>query len=215
MTYEELIAAVSNIIQDDSFSEIDIGKYLNQGQLEIAGGMLSALGDWITPPLPGLFKIDTVSTATDAAYVSLPSDFQRSLQFAASASGYELDIANTFIQFSETYPLLDRSGRIAEVAVFGGLLYYQGIPTTSEDITIHYYRSPTDMSDNDDTPDGIPTHLQRPLLVNYAAWKIYELIEDDFQEPGQNIQRYQNLFYQALQLLERSVPYETRGMMLI
>lgn len=215
MTFEELKDAVSNIIQDGGFSDTDIGTYLNQAQREIAGGMQSALGDWITPPLPKLFTIDTITTATDLAYVDLPFDFHRGPQFVASSSGYEIDIANSFIAFSETYPLLDRTGRISEVCAFGGLFYYQGIPTTEENVTIHYYKEPTDMESNDDEPSAIPMHLHKPLLVNHAAWKIYELIEDDFQEAGQNIQRYQALFYQALRLLELSIPYDTRGMMLI
>lgn len=215
MTFKELKDAVSGIIQDSSAFPGDvIGTYLNQAQLEIAGGMQSALGDWITPPLPGLFKIDTITTVTDAAYVSMPTDFQRSLQFVASSSGYEIDIAPSFISFSETYPLLDQTGRISEVIEHGGLFYYQGIPLTAEDVTLHYYRIPTDMVNDEDEPDGIAGHLQRSLLVNHAAWKIFELIEDDSVEPGLNTQRYQALFLLALKRLELSVPYDTRGMML-
>jgi len=215
MTFAELIAKVSTIIQDDSFTDEDIGVYINQAQAEIAGGMQSALGSWQTPPLPQLFTIGTVTTVTDAAYVSMPVNFQRSLQFAAAASGYEINLAESFLSFSETYPLLDQSGRISEVVEFGGNFYYQGIPTTAENVTVHYYRSPVDMEDDDDTPDGIPLHLQHSLLVNHAAWRIFDVIEDDFSEPGINTQRYQNSFYTALQLLELSIPYENRGMNLI
>jgi hypothetical protein len=215
MTYEELIAKVALIIQDGSFTDSDIGGYINQAQHEIAGGMQSALGDWITPPLPQLFTIDTVTTVTDAAYVSMPVTFHRSLQFAAASGGYEIDIAPSFLSFSETYPLLDQSGRISEVVEFGGNFYYQGIPTTAEDVTLHFYRLPVDMEDDDDTPDGIPLHLQSSLLVNHAAWKIFDLIEDDFSEPGINTQRYQASFYTALKILELTIPYENRRMNLI
>lgn len=215
MTYAELISKVSNIIQDDSFSDTDIGEYLNQAQTEVAGGMLSVLGNWITPPLPQLFTIETVTTAIDSAYVSMPTTFQRSLQFAASSAGYEIDIAASFIGFSETYPLLDQIGRISEVAEFGGNLYYQGIPSIAEDLTIHFYRQPIDMDDDDDVPDGIPNHLQSSLLINHAVWKIFDLIEDDFSEPGLNTQRYQTKFYDALRILELTIPYETRGMELL
>lgn len=215
MTYAELIAKVSNIIQDSSFSDLDIGEYINQAQTEVAGGMLSVLGNWITPPLPQLFTIETITTAIDSAYVSMPTTFHRKLQFAASSAGYEINIAESFISFSETYPLLDQIGRISEVAEFGGNLYYQGIPAIAEDLTLHYYRAPTIMDDEDDIPDGIPLHLQSSLLVNHAAWKIFALIEDGLEEPGINTQRYQEHFYAALKILELSIPYETRGMSLL
>ena len=215
MTYAELIAKVSNIIQDSSFSDLAIGEYLNQAQAEVAGGMLSTLGSWITPPLPRLFTIGTVTTSIDSPYVSMPATFQRSLQFAASSAGYEIDITSSFISFSETYPLLDQIGRISEVAEFGGNLYYQGIPNVAEELTVHFYRAPTIMDDDDDVPDGIPIHLQSSLLINHAAWKIFDLIEDDFSEPGINTQRYQTMFYDALKILELTIPYESRGLELL
>jgi len=215
MNYEELISKVALIIQDNAFTEDIIGEYLNQAQTEIAGGMQSALGNWITPPLPNLLTIGTVTTDTTDAYIDMPTNFQRTLQFAASSKGYELNIAESFISFSETYPLLNQSGRISEVITVGNVLYYQGIPTEEEEITLHYYRKPVDMVVDSDQPDGIPLPLQVELLKNHAVWKIFDLIEDDFSEPGLNTQRYQALFMQALKVLELSIPYETRGMMLI
>lgn len=212
MIYKDLIDNVALIIQDPTFTRDIIGSYLNQAQLEIAGGMQSTLGSWITPELPNLFTIDTITTSVDLAYVDLPIDFHRSLQFAASSKGYEIDIANSFISFSETYPLLNKTGNISEIIAFGGSLYYQGIPSIPEDITIHYYKVPTDMVADDDEPSCLPLHLQRPLLVNHAVWKLYELIEDDLTKGGQNIQQYQTIFNQALRLLELSVSYDTKIM---
>lgn len=213
-TLAELKAFVQRIIQDSSFDN-DIVTYLNQAQLEIAGGMQSALGDWITPPLPELLTIGTVTTSVEAAYVSMPDDFQRALQFVASSSGAEIDIEDSFISFSETYPLLNQSGSITSVIEKGNKFYYQGIPTMAEDVTIHYYKYPTDMSLTTDKPDGIPKHLQKELLVNHVCWKIFELIEDGMEGPGPNTQRYMELFYRALKTLELSIPYPNRGMNLL
>lgn len=318
-TLAELVSYVERIIQDSSFTESDIISYLNQAQLEIAGGMQSALGDWITPPLPDLLTIGTITTDADdyayttyaeikslisaddtlvftyndveisvtcsgdystlqtdidtelvsnafntndvvvswsdtnliltcnnvastdtivggiytdtdlsnettpvdtayveaAAYVSMPSNFQRDLQFAASSNGAEIDIADSFIEFSETYPLLNQVGSITSVIEKGNNFYYQGIPSEAENVTIHYYREPDDMTDDADEPDGIPKHLQRSLLVNHACWKIFELIEDGIEGPGPNTQRYMGLFHNALKMLELSIPYNNRGMNLL
>lgn len=213
-TFAELQIYVEKIIQDTSLNSM-IGTYLNQGVMEIAGGMQSALGDWITPPLPELLTIDTITTATDTAYVSMPTNFQRELQFVANSSGAEIDIEENFILFSETYPLLNQSGSVSAVIEKGNKFYYQGIPTSETDLTIHYYRYPVMMNLITDEPDGIPKHLQRSLLVNYTAWKIFELIEDGLEGPGVNTQRYMELFYRALKVLELTVPYPTRGIDLI
>ena len=216
MTFSELIQAVQRNIQDDSrISNIigsHIGDMINRSVLEIAGGMKSVLGSWITPPLPELLTIGTVDTATDAAYVSMPDNFQRQLQFVASSEGNEIDIAESFISFAETYPLLDKSGSVTECCEVGGNFYYQGIPSASIEITIHYYQSPTDMSADADEPDGIPSHLHESLLVNYTCWKIFDLIKDmSIEQLDVITEPFRVRFYHALEILELSIPYEIRG----
>ena len=216
MDLETLVDEVELIIQDSSFTKPAIITRLNESQLEIAGGLPSSLGSWLTPPLPELLTIGKVNTVTDAAYVAMPDGsgdyaaFQRNLQFVASSAGVEIDIADSFTSFVETYPLLDKSGSITECCEFGNKFYYQGIPTAAEEVTIHYYRFPTDMVEDDDEPDGIPKHLHRGLLVNHVCWKIYELIEDGTEEPGANTKKYLDLFLASVYKLELFVPYENR-----
>jgi hypothetical protein len=210
MQLSELRTKVVNIIQDESFTSDDIDGYLNEVQQEVAGGIQSSLGSWITPPLPALLTIDTITTETDVAYVDMPATFQRNLQFVASSDGNEIDIAESFISFVETYPLLDKSGTVTECCEFGNLFYYQGIPTSAATITLHFYRFPVDMEDDTDEPDGIPSHLHRGLLVNGACWKIFELIEDSTDGNKPNTEKYMNLFLSATRTLELTIPYENR-----
>lgn len=210
MTLEELRAAVEYIIDDDSFTPNMINGYLNEVQNEVAGGLQSTLGSWITPPLPGLLTIDTITTSTIAAYVAMPVTFQRNLQLAVSSAGNEIDIAESFISFSQTYPLLDQSGSITECCEFGGNFYYQGIPTTAATVTLHFYRFPVDMTDGSDEPDGIPSHLHRGLLVNGACKRIYEMIEDGTDGNKPNTDKYEKLFLISARLLELTIPYENR-----
>jgi hypothetical protein len=212
-TYEELIERTALKVQDAALADI-FGDLINQGVAEISGGMQSALGDWITPPLPDLFTIDTVDTDTANGFVAMPDTFQRDLQLAVKATGQEIDIANSFIEFTETYPLLNKSGTISEVVEHGGLLYYQGIPTVSETVTLHFYRAAVPMVDNNDIPDGIPLHLQIPLLTNFASWKAYEIIEDGLEGDNPNTQKFMGFFFSALKTLELSIPAYTRGLFL-
>jgi len=144
----------------------------------------------------------------------MPADFQRDLQFVASSFGSEIDISDSFIEFVETYPLLNKSGRISEVIEHGNKLYYQGIPTVSETVTLHYYRKPVNMINDGDYPDGIPQHLQIPLLVNFACWKAFEHLEDGIEGETPNTIKFKNLFLEAMRTFELSLPSYTRGLML-
>ena len=314
-TLSALIEIVETIIQDTSLESL-IPTFLNQGQLEIAGGMDSVFGDYITPPLPKLLTIGTVNTdsidaaystyaavktpmsaadtlvftyndvemtvtltgdystlqtdvntalvagaatagdvvvswsSTDliltcagtvasdtivggtytdtdlsatvtptdtvlvaaAAYVAMPTTFQRDLVFAAGSNNVEIDIGNSWVEFMESNPLLSRSGSIYEVIEQGDNLYYQGIPTTSETVTVHFYRKPVDMSGDDAVPDGIPASLQIPLLVNYACKELFNLIEDGIEDPQTNTRKHEALFARALKTLELSIPADTRSL---
>ncbi len=219
MTFAELILAVQDIVQNDSRLSIITGEkiaaMLNRATLEIAGGMSSVLGSWITPPLPALFTIGTINTAVDSSFVSMPDDFHRNLQFVSSSTKTEIDLADSFISFSETYPLLNKSGSITECIEFGNNFYYQGIPTTIESVTLHYYRKPIDMVADTDLPDGLPIHLHNGLLVNYVCWQIFDLMKDLSMENFEQVTKpFKDRFYENLQILELSIPYENRELSL-
>ena len=212
-TFEELIARTNLIVQDSSLLTV-LGDFINQGVYEIAGGMQSTLGSWITPPLPELFSIGTVNTNITFAYVDMPETFHRSLQLVASENGRAIDIEHSFIDFTDTYPLLNKVGNISAVIEHGKKLYYQSIPTESEELTLHFYRKPINMINDDDVPDGIPEHLQMNLLPYYAAWKAFNFIEDGIEAESMNVKRYMELFYSSLRVLELSIPDYTRSLYL-
>ena len=90
-TLGELVSRVQKIFPTDSFTEDEIIDLLNDCVQELAGGMQSSLGDFVTPPLPKLFTIATINTDLVAAFVNMPDTFQRSLVFVADAQGNEVD----------------------------------------------------------------------------------------------------------------------------
>lgn len=208
-TLAQLKSKVSDVIKDTHIRTSSVTKYLNTGMTEIAGGLPSTLGNFLTPPLPNLLTIDTVDTATDAAYVAMPTTFQRDLIIAINESGVEIDIANSWIDFIAANPLLDKSGSIYEVMEKGGNLYYQNIPITSEELTLHFYRLPVDMSDSDDTPDGLPSNFHERLLVNYTIFRTYELLGE-----AKKAAYYESLFQKALADFELSIPFDSRPFLL-
>jgi len=262
-TLAQLKSILRDVIKDTYFRNLSVTKYLNAGVADIAAGLPSTIGSFLTPPLPELFTIGTIDTVTTAAYVSMPATFGRDLRFCCNSDGGEIDIANSMIEFSESYPLLDRSGAVVEVIEQGRNLYYQGIPTANEVIgsdtlnytcilnhtaaaanypitgasyetywsqtgssggtwalgtayekadplTIHFFRLPVDMSASDNEPDGIPANFHERLLVNYAAYRTYEMVAE-----MEKAVYYKSLFKQALADFELSLPYDTRSLFLI
>ena len=205
-TLSELRSQVSTIIQDSSFDNSTIDGYLNRGMLEIAGGIRRPDSSVLTMPLPELFEIGTVATDTTTFKVSLPVDYQRDVVMAVDEDGRELSIYDSFMEFARIYPGMAATGTINAVAVKGRYLYYQGVPTASEDITIHYHRYPVDMVADADEPDGIPKNLHIPLLVNFACKEIYSLIEDGMDGKMPNTAKYEAKFMAALEMLEASIP---------
>ncbi len=210
-TFLELKTRVAALINGPGIVDI-IPALINQGMAEIAGGMLSNIAQIITPPLPELFTISKVTTSITSASVDMPADFQRSLQFAIKANGSEVDIAHSFITFIETNPSLTKVGPISEVIEHGKKLYYLNIPKASEEVTLHYYRMPVAMVNDDSEPDGLPEHLHVALLVNFAAWKANEFIEDGLEGETPNTLKYKEFFFAALYTLELTIPDYTRGL---
>jgi len=205
----DLVDYVSDIIQDTSYSDATILKYINRGLKQIAGGMFITYPDRtqvFSSPLPNLLTSDTVTTSTSAAYVDLPDDFGRGLLAVSSAATDTLiTIVESFAEFLSMYPTLDMSSSIVAVSVRGTRIYYQGIPTTADTLTLHYYSTPTELSDDDDAPDCLPSHLHEELLVNYAAMKIYDQIEDGIVSPKTNTEAYTVRFSKAMLDLELSI----------
>jgi len=203
MTLEELIERVKEAVEDDDFDDRIID-WLNRGVLLIAGGIRRNDSSVLTQPLPGLYEIGTVSTSSTCK-VDLPVDYQRDLVFAVDAGGRQLQINDSFIRFAQTYPAMNTVGTINELAVKGKVLYYQGIPEASEDITIHYHRYPVDMVAGSDEPEGIPEHLHDALLVSYACKEIFALKESGVDNSNFSTMKYEQKFSAALDALEASI----------
>ncbi|MFH1741415.1 MAG: hypothetical protein ABIH23_20615, partial [bacterium] len=177
-TAKVLIAEVRRIVQDVSYNDSDILGFLNQAVQEVAGDPRVLL--------PSLEDQDDVTTSTTLSYVALPSDYQRNLFYCYNASKYwPVKIYASLGMLQRQFSRLDQGGAIVGVAVKGTNIHYQRIPSAAETLTLNFYRKPTDMTLLTGTPDGIPDHLQKALLVNHAASEIYSEIEQDIT--GQKI----------------------------
>lgn len=196
-----LTTAIRDIIGDDS---IELTDRINEAVSIIAGGIRMPDGQF-SSPLPELFESDTVGT-TSNAYVDLPATYQRNLFYVADENGSRIDPPRggsyySFVLFLNNLSEKDMSqtGSVDRVCAKGRRLYYQGIPTASEDILIYFYRKPVDMNLEDDEPDGLPDHLSKRLIVHYVCKEIFgEGLEDGDNSRAIGAKYHNDKFYMAM-----------------
>lgn len=191
------------IVQDSSYYS-EATTRINTAVSVIAGGIRMPDGQ-LSPPLPDLYDMDTVSTSTSLPYVSLPSDYQRNVFMVVDSNGNELYPPTGGDHYSfalflrqATHKGLEQSGGISRVCVKGTKLYYQGIPSASATLTLHFYRKPVDMSEATDTVDGLPDHLASRLIQHYVAKEIYGDIEDGDNSKATGFKYHTARFYEAM-----------------
>lgn len=204
MTLSELISAIQEIIQDGSYTEENLTGKINSAVSIISAGIRMPDG-LISPPLPDLYTIGTVVTTTNP-YTSLPDTYQRKVCIITDASGNRIYPPNggdyySFALFMRKAAVLSltETGSVYAAVIKGSKLYYQGIPSAAETLGIHYYRKPVAMDDDDDSPDGIPEHLQLRLIKHYVCKEIMgEAIEDGQDNHGVGVKYHTGKFYEAM-----------------
>jgi len=174
---------------------------INEAVTTIAGGIRMPNGA-ISPPLPDLYESAVVATTVNA-YASLPATYQRNVFYVADSSGDRIlpprnGSYYSFMQFLNNASKKDLSstGSVYDVCVKGSKLYYQAIPSVSENLTVMFYRKPVDMALNTDTPDGIPSHLQTRLIKHYVGEQLAQEMVDGTQAMAAY---HKTMFYTAMQ----------------
>ncbi|MCK5849600.1 MAG: hypothetical protein KAH23_01700 [Kiritimatiellae bacterium] len=187
MNLEQIEAGVSEIIQDESFSE-RIKDFVNMGINEIAGAKKLATLD----------TADSVDCLSTLDRVALPDDYLHGLYYVSDGESiigvpaYYDKIAR-FLRYAEG---ISGTGKIVDVVLDGNFLRYRQRETKT--LHLRYFGKPTLLEKLTDVPDFLPEHLQEGLLVNYAASKIFNLIEDGIEDPKTNTRMCLSAFQGAL-----------------
>ena len=200
-----LIDSIQKILQDEAFTEEILANKINAAVTGIAAGIRMPDGQ-VSPPLPDLFTMGAVTTSTTLPYVSLPADYQRQVCVIVDSGGNRIYPPRngdyySFALFLKQISNLNmtETGSVYRVAVKGTKLYYQGIPAAAETLGIHYYKKPTDMVADADTPEGIPEHLQERLIKHRVIAAIYGYqIEAGVSEPSRGTQYHETKFMEAM-----------------
>ena len=179
---------VLEIVQDPSY-EGKVLPFLNRGISWITGKL----------KLSYLDAEDTVLCTSTDNKVLLPDNYMHGLYYVGDGQKRigDPNYYNEFPRFARYHQDLSKVGRIRDVAVRGQReLYY--VDREDKELTIRFFELPDLLSGGSSEPECLPIHLHEPLLVNFAAWKIYELIEDGIEDPKSNGKVYQNHFMSYL-----------------
>jgi len=117
--------------------------------------------------LPGLKRIDTVQTVTNAAYVSLTAldgGFSGRLRRVGSTDA--ITVLKSLEELMDLYPGMDETGEEVEyVALEGHNLWYQPIPTAAQILNVLYLQNPAVLSADVDVPSDFPSSLHNGIGV--------------------------------------------------
>lgn len=207
-TLLQIVNAIQRILDDPAYTDEMVVDQINASVTSIAAGIRMP-DDQISPPLPDLYAYDSVNTSITLPYVSLPITYQRqvfkvyddSMNVILPPKGGDYYAFARFMQQVNNLNLAE-TGTIYLVCIKGSKLYYQGIPSVATFIGLHFYRKPVAMALDDDTPDGIPEHLQIDLLKHHVLKTIFgERIEDGQDNSGVGVKYHTGQFYECMQNL--------------
>jgi hypothetical protein len=147
----------------------------------------SSLDNWINNAVeqaiddanvPGFKEILSVDTVLDTAYTTLGVTCSGRILYVGTATAELAGGVVTLEHMMKMYPGMNEAGDVEYVAVEGNMLYYQGIPSTVTPLTLLHRRKPVAMVEDDEEPEGIPSHLHLNVIVPRAAMFGFDRIED-------------------------------------
>ena len=187
MNLRQMRTALAGLLQDTSYDNDDLDEAINKTLLYVS----------TLVQLPSLKRIDTINTVLSTAYVSLTTltgGFDGNLRRVKNSDGDDVSIYPSLDLLMDEGDM-DDEGDVEAVAVEGTVMWYRKIPASVETLTLLYYRSPSQLTDDSDIPSDFPEGLHHKLFVNGSAWMIYDEIEDGIDEDKVNTK---NQFWHSL-----------------
>ena len=202
MTFSDLVEDIKNCAQGSGYTDTEIKTRINRLIKRIARGVPVPGKFCLTPPLPSLYTTGTVATVPGSGIADLPSDYSRHASHVEDSDGEEITVNPSFVNFTKKYGGTISAGDVVEVAFVGNRIAYRDSPSVSENLTVHYYTEPDELTADSDEPDCIPEGLHDTLIVSGVAKDIFDRIEDGMEGAKVNTSRHVNIYNQALEALE-------------
>jgi len=211
MQLSELIDSVQEVIQDNAWTDAKVTELINSGLRRVANGVMVQGKYQLTPPLPYLYTVGTVTTTLNSGLCALPDDFNRDIVKVINSSGDNVAVYDSFLKFVQKFGNVNDNGDVYVCSRHGLNLIYRDIPATADALTLHYYCKPDLLTFSTDEPVCIPEELHQSLLVSYACSKIFEQIEDGIEGQKVNTGYWLNRWYEGLLELEIIVGFDGKA----
>lgn len=183
MAYQlsSIITLVQQRIKDTQYSASEITQYINDTQNDVFNeyrlGFMEASQDYTT--------VANVADITNG--VGLPANYLVAIDLLNTSDGLQVLIPYKDVNYldqlvtspTDTYQL--GSNTPGFWYKYGGTIHIYPTPTTSFDVTLRYYKMPTQLSADADVPD-IPYAFQELLVVG-AAYRVMQ-VKDNYDIAG-------------------------------
>jgi hypothetical protein len=128
--------------------------------------------------VPGFKELLSIDTVVGQAYTTLGATCSGRILYAGTATAELAGGVVTFEHMLKMYPAMSEEGDVEYIAIEGNTMYYQKIPATATTLTLLHRRKPVAMVEDEDEPEGIPSHLHLSVIVPKAAAIGFDRIED-------------------------------------
>ncbi len=189
---EDVFKSIQRLLQDDTYTSEILLDLTNQGMAETAGMVLP---DFREVLLPELEATDTVATHTTNRFEALPTNYQKKLLTCYSAAQSDLvRIESSYARLLKAYPDgLTDAGNVERVAIRGSNLWYNPKPSTSDTLTIQYFREPTTLDFLDEITE-LPEQYIIPILKSYCLKEMFTEIEIQNNQPPAQSVKWENVW---------------------
>lgn len=174
---------LQTVVEDTNVTDANINLIINQGIHEV-----SVAEDW--PFLQASTTIDLSDSTQTYALSSEASDFNRAEALVDDDHDRTLEFMSPTSFFYEVGNDTGNESTNPEFwTIWENKIYLSPIPSSDDTarLTLYYYKNPTTLSADDDTPEwDVAWHW---ILVEYGKWKLYER-EEYFTEAERAFNSY-------------------------
>lgn len=192
MNNKRLIERADKAIGSQCESKDDIIEAINEGMTQVSSRVL----------IPELIQVRNIIFSAGLNSRVVPSDYQRELFDCRNvAINKPISIFNSYSQLLAEFKGCGGSpGKIQGVAIQGRKLLAYPVPAEDYTLELHYYRQPGNFTDNSYEEIVLPPQF-RKALVHYAAFTIYEDIENGLEGPKPNTDYHESQFEKYIDML--------------
>jgi hypothetical protein len=189
-TLSDLVSRVQSRIKDTGFSSTTIKQFIDETQNDV-------FNEYRLPFMQATQNYTLAAGTADITNGSgLPTNFVQAIDLVITTSGLEqripfMDISQVDWEMPDPADTTAHPSNIPQYAYkYGETIYVYPAPADAYTLTLRYYKSPTELTDDADVPE-IPQEF-RELLVVGAAYRVFQ-VKDNYDKAAILENKYMEL----------------------